>query len=247
MAPGDRLPTEPELMKRMGVSRITIRHALEQLKSEGLITASQGRGTFVAFPSVRPNLKGLSSFVEDISATGQSAQTEVLSLRLAKRGSEMHVRLGLPPSARLVCIEKIRLANADPISFETSYIPADIAGGWTRKLLESVPIFEVLAGQGVLVARADVEVGAAAAGGQVARRLRIKDGTALLQAERLIYDRDDRPIEFDILSYRSDRVRYSFHATSGPVHPALDARAGFKLLMASIRQSATSSEPGKSK
>jgi GntR family transcriptional regulator len=228
--PGDQLPTEPKLMKRMGVSRITVRYALEQLQAEGLITRVQGRGTFVAYPSVRPDLRGLSSFLNDISASGQIPSTKAVRVARMLGPPDAHDRLQIEPSSRLMCVEKIRMANGVPVSFEISFILPEIAGAWTKKLIEKAPIFDLLKDHGVRLSRGTVEVAAVLSSTEMAKHLRIRKGAPLLRVDRVIYDRHDRPIEYDILHYRSDRVRYSFETHSEAVNPNLDAKAGFKLV-----------------
>jgi GntR family transcriptional regulator len=228
--PGDRLPTEPELIKRMGVSRITVRYALDQLQAEGLITRVQGRGTFVAYPSVRPDLRALSSFLDDISASGQIPSTKAIGVAKVLGPSDAHSRLHIPASSHLMCIEKIRMASGDPVSFETSFILPEIASTWTKKLIEKTPIFDLLRERRVRLSRGTVDISAVAAGAGISEHLRIRKGGPLLRVDRVIYDTNDRPIEYDILHYRSDRVRYSFETRSEIVNPTLDAQAGFKLV-----------------
>jgi GntR family transcriptional regulator len=236
MKPGDQLPTEPELMKRMDVSRITIRHALEQLRIEGLITRAQGRGTFVAFPSVRPNLGGLHSFLDDISASGQKPSTTAIRVERVLAAPDVYERLRLLPSAPLICVEKVRLANDDPVSIETSFILPEIAGRWTKRLVEQTPVFDLHKAQGVRLSRGSVEVAAVSADAVTARHLRARKGMALLRVERIVFDHTDRPIEYDILLYRSDRVRYAFETQSDRARKASpDLRMGFRLIVGGTR------------
>jgi GntR family transcriptional regulator len=236
MKPGDQLLTEPKLMKRMGVSRITIRHALEQLRAEGLITRAQGRGTFVAFPSVRPNLRGLYSFLNDIAVSGQIPSTKAIRVERMRAPPDVYDRLGLSNSSPLICVEKIRLANDTPVSLEKSFILPEIAGRWTKRLIERNAIFEIEKAQGVRLSRGSVEIAACCADATVAHHLRIVKGAALLRVERVVYDHANRPVEYDILLYRADRVRYGFETqseTASKFNP--DARTGFKLVASGAR------------
>ena len=232
MKPGDQLPTEPELIERMRVSRITIRYALEQLQNEGLIRREQGRGTFVAFPSVRPGLSGLTSFLDDITASGQKPGTRALRVARVISPPQRYGSLRIAPTTPLIRVEKIRLANGDPISLETSFILMEIAGHWKKKHVEQKPIFDLEKAQGIKLSRGVVEITTAAANTETAKHLHIKKSAPLLRVDRVVYDTTDRAIEYDILLYRSDRVRYSFETQSeGMDQSQFNQKAGFRLIV----------------
>ena len=232
MKPGDQLPTEPELMARMSVSRITVRYALEQLQNEGFIRREQGRGTFVAFPSVRPDLSGLTSFLDDISASGQTPSTKALHVGRMLAPPRICDCLGVSPTTSLMRVEKIRLANEEPISFETSFILLEIAARWNKRQIEQRPIFDLEKAQGVELSRGAVEITSAAASAEIAKHLRVRKGAPLLRVDRVVFDGTGRAIECDILLYRSDRVRYSFETQSDTGHRSnLAQRGGLRLIV----------------
>jgi len=214
LKPGQKLPTEPELIKRFGVSRITVRHALEQLRSEGLITRVQGKGTFAAYPTIHPDLRAVRSFTEDIKAAGQTPSTRVINIRSVPAPARAAERLAVAPETRLVLVEKVRLADDVPISFEVSYIPEQIAAGWTAKLIEQRPIFNLITEMhGIALSRGKLDVSAGAAPQRIARALRVKTGSPVLKVERVTYTDQDRAIDYDVLYLRPDRVQYTFETS----------------------------------
>ena len=214
--PGEKLPPEPELIKRFAVSRITIRYALEQLRAEGLITRVQGKGTFVAHPSVRPDFRALRSFVQDIEASGQAPGTKVIRVESVIGPPRPCELLEVPPETTLVLVEKVRLADKEPISFEISYLPQEIAAAWNKDLIKQVPIFDLLRDRlGILISRAKYQVSGASAIPAIAKALRTKKLAPLLRVERVNYDDRNRPIDYDEMFYRADRVTYTFEAVRG--------------------------------
>jgi GntR family transcriptional regulator len=233
--PGEKLPPEPELMKRFDVSRITIRHALEQLRAEGLITRVQGKGTFVSHPPVHPDFRVLRSFLDDIRASGQTPSTKVIRIESVPGPPRPCELLELPPKTPLVLIEKVRLADGTPISLEVSYLPEEIARGWNKPLLEQRPIFDLIREvSSVVLSRGKFEVSAAAATPVTAKALRIKKGQPLLRVERVNYNDQERPIDYDMIYYRADRVTYTFETSRRKADPGQTTEQIPRLILSGV-------------
>src|SRR5690606_5351457 len=117
------IPTEAELEERFGVSRITIRKAVEELVSEGLVVRQQGRGTFVQRPKLTHVLNSITSWTERLTALGftpKTLETEADVVEAPKRIAQM---LELGEGEEVVKLKRLRLANDEPISLMINYLP----------------------------------------------------------------------------------------------------------------------------
>ena len=129
---GNQLPTEDRLIARFGVSRITVRRAIQNLVSRGLVEIRRGKGTFVAAPKVTQELKELSGFVEDMHALGRKPTAHVIGKEIVTADATVARQLALTKGERVVRIRRVRLADGVPLSFDETYLPLEIG----RKVLE---------------------------------------------------------------------------------------------------------------
>jgi GntR family transcriptional regulator len=139
---GDRVPPERNLAEMWGVSRMTLRRALDELVAEGLIVRHQGRGTFVARPRMARQLS-MSSFTEEMSKQGRRASSKVVAFRRMKSGAGQARRLRIPVGDPIVKFSRLRLADGEPVCLETTVIAAalvpglcedDLSGSWYELL-----------------------------------------------------------------------------------------------------------------
>ena len=119
--PGDQVPTEPQLMERYEVSRTTVRRALRDLETMGLIVRQPGRGSFVSQPAVEARLDRLTGFVEDMEALGLTATASVELVETVPAPDRAADALRCAVGEPVVHIQRVRLANGTPISFDDSY------------------------------------------------------------------------------------------------------------------------------
>jgi GntR family transcriptional regulator len=212
MPPGARLPTEPELGAAFGVSRTTIRTAVDDLARSGLVQRRAGSGTFVAEPPIEQELTRLTGFVEDMKALNRRARAVVVSRRRVPAAALVAQQLGLPPDAQVVRIERIRLANDTPISFDVTYLPTIVGDRIARENLVVDPIFELLESKyGIALGGADCQIEAANAERQIARHLQIPVNAAILRVQRTTFAATGEPVDHEVLHYRGDRLRYRLH------------------------------------
>lgn len=204
--PGDMLPSEPELIEHYRVSRITVRQALEALVNEGLIYRQQGRGTFVAQPTVAQGLVRIVSFTEDMRQRGFEPGTRVLNAGLVPASPEIAEQLDLEPGQELAHLERLRLANGEPMSVEVSYLVHRYCPGILRGDYATTPLREALEQTcGIRLVRARQVIRASLASDRMARLLAVAPRSALLFIERVSYSQQGLPVEFLRIYYRADR------------------------------------------
>lgn len=208
------LPGELALMQQFGVARVTVRRALEQLATEGLISRQPGRGTRAldlgaaagaAQGSQRARLTGL---LENLVSMGLKTSVKVLDVDVVPASPEVATALKLQPGAAIQKAVRVRSSREGPLSHITTYVPADVAGNFGRRELARKPILVLLEESGVKVGRAHQTISARLADVLVAKHLDIAVGSALLAVRRLIYDDQDRPIQWLHGLYRPDRYEY---------------------------------------
>jgi GntR family transcriptional regulator len=210
LQPGDQVPTEPQLMEAFHVSRTTVRRALRDLETMGLIDRQPGRGSFVTEPKVEPRLDRLTGFVEDMEALGLHASASVELIETVPADAEVSQQLQLVPGEEVVHIERVRLANGTPISFDDSYFPSDLGSRIAAENLEEEPFYSILEGKyGIALAGADYVLAASIGDERVAGLLSIAVGAPVLRLERTSRAAPDRrPILFEHLHFAGARISY---------------------------------------
>lgn len=207
--PGDRLPSEPELMQRFGVSRITVRQAIGDLETEGLVVRRHGRGTFVVAPPIAHDLLRLTDFDEDMRAAGLSPATRVLAHRQIAAPPLIAGALELAPNTPVDQIDRLRLANGQPVALDVTWLPAAYATLLERADLERETILQYLETRYQLtVEQGDLTISAAGATTDQARWLDVPVGAALLSVVRLARLGGGQPLYRQARWYRPDRAHY---------------------------------------
>ncbi|GAB7191197.1 GntR family transcriptional regulator [Kineococcus sp. NUM-3379] len=203
MAPGDMLPSERQLCAEYGVSRITVREAVGQLVSEGLLTRRPGKGTFVAARAVRSRLH-LASFHEDMRRMGLEPSTEVLAVEHEVPPARTAGLLRLPATARAYRVRRLRLADGRPMSVDDAWYSAALLPGLDRLDLTG-SVYDLLERHfGCPVDSAEQTVGAALAGPGTGRLLGIPETGPVLAFDR-VASSGGRPLEHARSLYRGDR------------------------------------------
>lgn len=206
----EKLPSEKSLMDQFGVSRITVRQALRDLTSEGLIFSSQGKGTFVSKPKAVQDVHRLEGFGEAMASKGYDTTARVIGIRQMNGTREVLDALNLKPKAQVVEVKRIRYLNREPISIDTSYFPLEIGEHLFSKDL-SGDIFPMLENQlGTTLGSADIRLEARAADAEVAELLQIEPGNPIMWVQRLTLDKNGIPVDFEYLAIRGDSYQYHF-------------------------------------
>ncbi|MEX0731692.1 MAG: GntR family transcriptional regulator [Aquisalimonadaceae bacterium] len=214
--PHDRLPSESELMRAFGVSRITIRQALRDLHNEGLVFSAQGKGSFVSKPKAVQNIQRLEGFAEAMAAKGYEATAKLISIQERRPARSVAAALELSAGEDVVEVCRVRYLNRQPVSLDLSFFPLDIGHRLFRHDLTG-DIFPLLENAlGIPLGAADIRIDAALADGDGIRHLNLKLGEPLLQVERLTYTADGRPVDFEYLRFRGDSYQYQFRVERKP-------------------------------
>jgi GntR family transcriptional regulator len=214
----EALPPERELAEEFGVSRITVRKALDALVGEGMLTRRQGAGTFVAArpdeERVEKSFSKLSSFSEDMISRGRKPESVWLSRSSGAVTPEESLTLGLSPGSQVYRFNRIRYADGEPMALEYSTVPGFCLPGESA-VGES--LYEALGLHAARPVRALQRLRAILFVGEKAKLLGVAEGSPGLLIERRGFLKDGRPVEFTQSYYRGDA--YDFVAelsTSGP-------------------------------
>src|SRR6201987_5119867 len=206
---GDQLPTEDHLIARFEVSRITVRRAIQNLVSRGLVEIRRGKGTFVAAPMITQDLKQLSGFVEDMHAHGRRPTARVISKEIVKANATVARQLPLTRGERVVSIRRVRLADDVPLSFDETYLPLEIGKKIIPNNLKVEPIFSLLERKyDIPLIEAEYKLDAMAAEDEFAKALKVKPRSPIFRIERTSYSKGSRPVDYEKLHYRGDLVQF---------------------------------------
>ena len=133
--PGDRLPTEDALIARFHVSKITVRQALRDLAQMGYIRRAQGRGTFVLHPPLEEGPRELTSFTGEMRGHGRVATSRVIDQGVVAAPADIASRLDVAAGAPLFRLQRLRLADGEPMGLQTAYIPLGSRPGIERSVV----------------------------------------------------------------------------------------------------------------
>ncbi|MGA8111164.1 MAG: GntR family transcriptional regulator [Acidobacteriaceae bacterium] len=204
LKPGNLVPSERELARIHSVSLMTARHALTELARDGIVERRHGAGTFVAPPKVQFNK--LLGYTEQMASLGLTARSRIISSAVVNRDHEIAARLGLPPTARLGRLERVRLAGDEPVALEICHWPADQYPALQHAPLDKISLFSMLEREcGVELAYADEEIDATDADTRMAELLQIPRGTPLLRIRQLIFSTTGSATVYVTGFYRSGR------------------------------------------
>jgi len=206
---GARLPTEDELVARFSVSRTTVRTAIQSLIARGLISIRRGKGTFVTQPIVTQELTELTGFVEDMRSLGHTPSARVLDRRLVAASETVARALKVQRGASVARIQRVRLADGIPMSFDETYLPQSLGEKIMADDLENQPIFSLLEQKyATPLIEAEYRLAAVASHGTVARALGIDAGSPIFLIERTSFSNGHQPVDYERLYYRGDHIRF---------------------------------------
>jgi GntR family transcriptional regulator len=211
--PAGRLPSEAELGQRFGVSRVTVRLALTELATDGLIEQRKGKGTYVAGRQVHHELDRLQSFHESLRLQGFDAGMRIL--RLERRTSPPEIVAAFGPAWKTCTfLERLHFIGEEPIALGRSFLPPGLAD-LSIEDAESRPTYAILtAHTGLVFDRARVTLGATNADPEMEAPLNIQAGAALLLMQRTSYFVDNKPAERSVFHIRPERYSFAINSYS---------------------------------
>lgn len=203
VAPGDALPSEREIASLAGISRVTVRRAVQELVKEGVLLQRQGSGTFVApkVERVEQSLSHLTSFSEDMARRGKTTSAQWLERGVFEPSPEETVVLGLSPGDRVARLSRLRVADGVPLAIERAVLATAMLPD--PEGVEN-SLYEALDKVGNRPVRAIQRISAQTLGEEAARLLDAPVGAAALRIERISYLASGRVVEHTTSTYRGD-------------------------------------------
>jgi GntR family transcriptional regulator len=207
LAVGDAIPSERQLSTDLGVSRLTVRAALDDLAREGYLVRRRGAGTFVSEPKIAQELT-MTSFTDDMQRRGMRPASRTLELRVAPAGARLGRLLHVSPSEPIVIASRLRLADGETMAMETLHVRETHVPGLTAKDLEQRSFYELLLDRyGIVIAGGTQMIEPTVTDEEESRALGVPLHSPAFRFERVTHTEDGEIVEFVESIYRGDRYR----------------------------------------
>lgn len=195
---GDRLDSEPALAEHYGVSRMTVRQALDQLVADHVVVRRRGSGTYVSSRAKGSRrLSRLGPFHDEVGIDQRAVRTDVKAQSAVVPPEEVREQLGLKPGQKAVRLVRLRIVERVPAAIQESWLPLTLAPGLARDKLVGGSLYRTLVERwDVRLRYAEVEISAAAADAEQAEWLQVAVGSPLVTTNRLTFGGEGEPVEF---------------------------------------------------
>ncbi|HEX5534108.1 MAG TPA: GntR family transcriptional regulator [Actinomycetales bacterium] len=206
LGPGARLPNEQDMAKSYGVSRSVVRQALLELEADGLVSRQRAKGTFISPPKLHVPFYTMCSFTEEMQSHDIDVESTVLTAELRTASAGVCSRLSVELNSQCLFLERLRLGNGEVLGYDITWIHPELASQLESSNLATSSLFELyqhVAGR--QLSDVDRVVRAVCASGDVARRLQVKPGTAVLQIDRLVRDMTGLVLDVQTRYHPADR------------------------------------------
>jgi len=214
LAVGDRLPAERDLAMWVGVSRMTARAALGSLAQRGLLERDVGRGTFVSRVKLEHDLARFAGFTEMVRREGLSPNARIRAINELAAPDAVARALEILVGSPVYRIERLRLADGEPLTLEDSWIPLERFPGLLDHDMRGSLYALMRDGYGLAPVRAIERLEPALADPHQARALRIDAGAPLMLITRVAFNAHGTPVEFARDHHRGDRARFVVEAST---------------------------------
>ena len=212
LKPGDKIMSESELCEKYNISRITARRAIDDLAREGYLRKVPGKGTFVSTPKITEKLGLLVTFTEDMLSRGLKPGSKLMKRDIITPPTDIAEYLRLSQDEKVIYLERLLLANEEPICLQKVFLPFRIFAGFltvdereveTRELCD---ILNMFISRPVVWARQTLE--SVLITGKEAKLLGVQENSPGLLCKRITFDEMDNPVEYVEFLYRADRYKF---------------------------------------
>lgn len=204
------LPTESEAAELFGVSRITVKRALNEIAADGLCVRKRGQGSRVTYKMagapLRSDAQGL---LDALSNAEISSEGKILEFDYRPAGTHIAEIFAVEATAKMQRSVRTRYHEGKPLSYLITYVPADLGRCYESHHLIDQAVLTLLEKNGVEVAKADQTISATLAEAVTAEALEVKQGAPLLRIRRIVRDKTNRVVEYIVGLYRPDNFQYS--------------------------------------
>ncbi|MFE7119536.1 GntR family transcriptional regulator [Streptomyces sp. NPDC057654] len=214
---GDALPSETLLTRRFGISRTTARSALNELEGDQLVSRRSGKGTIVLPPKVEQPLNLLASFSDDMRARGLAPGYRLVAVSVLPAPAQVAKELGLAEGDDAVCVDRVLLADDEPIASSVSWLSPRVVDPATpppEATLRDSSLYEwIERTTGTRISSGEEYIEGGVADAQLAQRLAVAKGAPILIARRRSLSATAVPLEYVVITYRADRYRFRIELT----------------------------------
>jgi GntR family transcriptional regulator len=220
---GEAIPSERQLSAELGVSRLTLRAALDELAREGYVVRRRGSGTFVSEPKIAQELT-MTSFTEDMRRRGMEPGSRTLGLEIVPAGARLGRFLHVSPSEPIVVAKRLRLADRETMAIETLHVREALVPGLTQRDLDGQSFYEILRDRfGIVIAGGAQTIEPTVTNEDESAALGIPLHSPAFLFERITHSESNEIVEFVHSIYRGDRYRLVTDLTAlpSPRRPAL--------------------------
>lgn len=205
------IPSENEMSRIYGISRMTSRAVILELVREGLLYRVQGKGTFVATKKIETKPLSYAGIREQLEEMGYSISTKLVKIEKRSASRETAEKLGIEHGNQIISIERLRYIKDEPLSYHVSYVPEKMCVGLEAYDLEGEQLCHILTDNYDLTRERIIEtLESVAASDYIAKALNVKEGSHLLLLEDVIYSKSKSPFEYSRVYFRGDKIKLRF-------------------------------------
>jgi len=209
--PLNSIPSENELSRIYGLSRMTVRSVITQLVNEGLLYRVPGKGTFVSEPKITTQSLSYIGIREQLEKMGYEISTKVISMEKSEASRQIADILSLKYKEEVYVLQRVRVLKGEPLSLHISYIPVGLCSDLETKNLEDEQLCVILKNDyGLARGRVEETLESYPATASEARLLNVKPGYPLLLLQDIIFSRNGSPFEYSKVMFRGDKIKLKF-------------------------------------
>lgn len=222
LRPGQMLPSEKLLEEAFGVSRITVRRALDELQREGLITRSKGKLAQVSEPFVAVARTRIDEDFVTMLDLVYGTTPEILHFAWLLPDEPLRVELDIQPNEPILRVDRIRRSGNRPMLHTIAHVPAFIGSRLDKELLENGSMLDILSRFGIKITQARQVMSAIPCCPTIAPLLNLEPGAAIFRIDRLLSDEKGRPVQKLMASFRGDSFSYHLNSSTTLDRPGVE-------------------------